>query len=314
MNFSFKSPLVIFSILSVVAILVGTIFLLQNMSKPQETRTQAAVPNGTAEVAITPTNITLTQGETKDVVVTLDTKGTRISSVGVKLTYPYTGSSNPLALTSSSIIINPQFAASWNCLNKSAQPVAGSNAGQVQFGCAITEGYNNTTATNLFTLKVTAAADATPQTVTLSFVEATTTVYSRENSQDIAAIPQSKLVVTITAPSGSDDDTGAAATPTPTPTPTPRASSTTTSSSTTSSYGGYASSTTSGNSTSSGARSSSVSATTLPVSGGLTQTATLAILGLLFLGGGLQLASAAAIQPQTTQYTDDGSQQENFED
>lgn len=224
MTFSFKSPAFILSILVVIALLVGVIVFLQYLNQPQDTRSQAAVPGGTAEVGFKQPSLALDAGEDGLVTVVFNTKNSRISAVGVRITFAYTGTTPPL--TASDIKVNPVLQNSnFNCPTNSFIP--GSGTATIEFGCVVVQGYTNNTNVDLFSFQLSAADDIPAQTATLSFASAQTTIFEKETGADVAAIPRGTLAVSIAGAATPEPTATPTATPsatptaTPTPTPTP---------------------------------------------------------------------------------------------
>jgi hypothetical protein len=223
MTFSVKSPAVILSVLGVIALLVGVIVFMQYMNQPQETTTKASVPGGTAEVAFKQPALSIRPGENGTSTVTFNTKGSRISAVGVRLTYTYTGNTAPLTVDPTDIKLNPVLV-NWSCPTSTFIP--GSGTATLEFGCVIVQGYSNSVPTDLFSFKLKADSAATAQVSTFSFASAQTTIFDKTTGEDVAAIPRGTLAVTINAATTTPTPTPSA-TPTPTPsarpTPTPSA-------------------------------------------------------------------------------------------
>lgn len=206
MTVSFKSPAFILSILGVIAVLVGVIVFLQYLNQPQDTRSKAAVPGGTAEVAFKQPTLALKAGESGTATVTFNTRDTKISAIGVRITYTYTTAEAPVSI--SDIKVNPVLA-NWSCPTNSFIP--GSGTATLEFGCVIVQGYSNSAATDLFSFKVTGGSPTAAQVATLSFASAQTTIFDKDTGEDVAAIPRGTMAITV----------GAAATPTPSPSPSP---------------------------------------------------------------------------------------------
>lgn len=296
-----------------IALLVGVIVFMQYMNQPQETTTKAAVPGGIAEVAFKQPSLSIKSGEQGTATVTFNTKNTKISAIGVRITYTYTGSEAPLTIDESDIKINPVLV-NWSCPTSSFIP--GSGTATLEFGCVIVQGYSNNVATDLFSFKLAADDAATAQTANFSFASAQTTIFDKTTGEDVAAIPRGTLAVTISATATPTPSPSPSASPTPTPstsptpTPTPSASATP---ALTSCNGSCVANRDCANNlsciagkcrdyrcssdTSCQCDTTTSTASALPVSG-FDQTLTMFMLGMLFLLGGAQLLYTFAWRTQ----------------
>lgn len=172
---------------------IGVIVSLFLLNRPQDIRQQAAVEGGTAQIKITPTTANLKSGESTTATVSFSTEGTWIEGLTVQLQYPYTGDQSPL--TASELTIDPALEASgrFNCSVKKI--VSTTNPITIDVGCTTIAGYSNETFTDLFSFKLTATDAVVANPITVSFVADKTVIATA--GEDIAAIPTSKLVVTL---------------------------------------------------------------------------------------------------------------------
>lgn len=219
MALSLKQPSLIIVIIGVVIVLIGVLGGLLYLNQSQDTRKSASNSTGTVEINIEPTTLTMKPGETKTATVKLNTKGTAISTIGVKLIYSGTGS--PLQLSAPTLnaaLVN------WMCPTL----VPGSDGKSLEVGCIVTQGYTSNTAIDFFTFTITASSDATAQSVPITFAAGQTTASSKTTGKDIAAIPTGGLTVVMQAQATATPTATPTSTPTATPTETPTATPTAT--------------------------------------------------------------------------------------
>lgn len=194
---------------------VGVIIALVLSSNSVDPRKNASVPGGTVEVSISPTSRTLAAGESTTLTVTLDTKGTPISGIAARIAYPFSGTQPLLTASNPNPIINQQDS-NWDC--QVVSTTVGTNVVQIDLGCLYIaqSGFISSTPITLESFTVTAGTATTATPFTLAFEPGSTVVTAKSNGEDIAAIPTSSSVITVSAGS-----TSPTASPTPTSSPTP---------------------------------------------------------------------------------------------
>lgn len=191
----------------------------------QELREKAAVPGGQARVSLFPTTGKFNIGDSLPVSIYFNTSGVSISSIRLRLIYPFTGTSPEV--TASDIEINQviEKSGNWNCPTKSVT-TEGQNIA-VDIACANigATGYATTSDTLLATFKLNVTRIPQTNPFTLRFDPSQSIITQKSNGQDILNIPDNETGIatyTISTPVGP--------TPTPTkvlsPTPTLRPSAT----------------------------------------------------------------------------------------
>ena len=197
---------------------VGVIIALVLSSKSVDPRKNASVPGGTVEISINPASRTLNPGESTTLTVTLDTKGTPISGIAARVSYPFTDTVPILTASDPNPLIS-QRDSNWSC--QVVSTTVGTNVIQIDLGCLYVaqSGFISSTPIPLHSFTVTAGTPTVVTPFTLSFEPASTVVTSKETGEDIAAIPRNTSVITVSAATATATPTRAAS-PTPTPTPT----------------------------------------------------------------------------------------------
>lgn len=191
-----KNKALLFGGIGLVLAAIGVIVSLILINQPQDTRQQAAVIGGTAEVRITPATVTLQPGKATTATVAFSTKGSLIQGLSIQLQYAYVGTTLPLDPTD--LKMEPtlealgKFACTVKQINKTSNPVT------IDFSCTMPTGYSNTNFTDLFTFVLTAGTAGTDAPVVISFNPQNTII--AQGGQDIAAIPTDSLTVTLPKP------------------------------------------------------------------------------------------------------------------
>lgn len=207
-------------------------------------RQEAAVEGGVATVSITPTQSTITAGETISANVYFNTTGRQVSAMTVQLEYPFTGASPPITV-SDNIQIDPALIADdWTFSIKSVSTVG--NKEVIKIGGFNQLGYTSTGDTKLATLTFTGVS---PGKIIVSFNPTESKITDVDKAEDILLIPSSTGTYIVSGlveptptatpsapPEGSPESSptsepGASPTPTPlggsSPTPTPTSGGTT---------------------------------------------------------------------------------------
>jgi hypothetical protein len=209
---SLRSPKAIIITLGGILIMsIGVIIALVVSSSSVDPRKSASVPGGTVEVSLSPSSRTLNPGESTTVTVTLDTKGTPISGIAVRVLYPFSGTVPAMTASNPNPLIS-QRDSNWSC--QVVSTTVDTNVVKIDLGCLYVaqEGFISSTPIPLESFTLTAGSVSVSTPYTLSFEPASTVVTSKATGEDIAAIPTNTSIITVSATT--------AATPTPTPTPT----------------------------------------------------------------------------------------------
>jgi hypothetical protein len=205
---------IIVAILIIVVAIGGFVAGLVLIRQRQDLEDEAAVVGGQATVSITPQTGNYEVGDSITVSVHFNPSNIAISSVGVRLAYPFTGVTPEI--TVSEIDINPSFlsSADWTCPTQTNPRLEGGNV-VFDIACANTGfgGFTANTDTLLanITLFVERPVPTNINPLILRFDASTSMITRESDKQDILLIPQSTGSYTI-----SSTDAQATATPTPT--------------------------------------------------------------------------------------------------
>lgn len=211
------------SILAIIILAGGVVAGVMLVRQQQDLREKAAVPGGQARVSLFPTQGSFNIGDSLPVSVYFNTSGVSVSSVKLRLTYPFTGTSPEISASGIEINQVIEKSGNWNCPTKSVT-TEGQNIA-VDIACANigATGYSTSSDTLLATFNLT--VNRIPQTNPFSvrFDPSQSIITQKSNGQDILNIPDNETGVatfTISTPSGptATPTKGAAATPTATPT------------------------------------------------------------------------------------------------
>lgn len=205
---------IIVALLIIVVAIGGFVAGLVLIRQRQDLEDEAAVEGGQATVSITPQTGSYEVGDSITVSVHFNPSNIAISSVGVRLAYPFTGVTPEI--TVSEIDINPSFISSayWTCPTQTDPRLEGGNV-VFDIACANTSsaGFTANADTLLanITLFVERPLPANINPLILRFDASTSMITRESDKQDILLIPQSTGSYTISS-------TGAQATATLTPT------------------------------------------------------------------------------------------------
>ncbi len=214
---------VIASILGIVILAGGVVAGVMLMRQQQELREKAAVPGGQARVSLFPTSGSFNIGDNLPVSIYFNTSGVAISSVRLRLIYPFTGTSPEI--TASDIEINQiiEKSGNWNCPTKSIA-TEGQNIA-IEVACANIGATGYATSSDMLLASFKLTVNKIPQTnpFTLRFDPSMSIITQKSNGQDILNIPDTETATatfTVVIPSGPSPTPTKVLTPTPTKKPT----------------------------------------------------------------------------------------------
>ena len=220
-NKSFPKLLLRFLIL---LFLICAIAIGVTLSKrSQDIREEASVPDGVATVGLKPSTGTYEVGDTITVSVHFNPSNIAISSVGVRLVYPFTGAAPEV--TVSSVDVNPSILSSgdWTCPT-SNDPRLDANNVIVDIACANigSGGFISNTDTLLATvnLYVERSLSTNINPLTVRFDSGESRITRWRDNQDILLIPTSTASyiinpTSIISPTSTTTPTAMVASPTP---------------------------------------------------------------------------------------------------
>jgi hypothetical protein len=167
---------------------VAGLFLLRQRQNLQE---EAAVPGGQAEVSVSPASGNFDVGSTIDATISFNPANIAISGVAVRLTYPFSGSSPEI--TVSSIEVNSALTSTgdWTCPTQSSSQQGGNVV--IDVACANTSASGFTANTDTVLANVKLYVDRAPETqpLVLRFDPALSVITRKSDNQDILLIPTS---------------------------------------------------------------------------------------------------------------------------
>lgn len=214
---------VIASILGIVILAGGVVAGVMLVRQQQELREKAAVPGGQARVSLFPTSGSFNIGDNLPVSIYFNTSGVAISSVRLRLIYPFTGTSPEI--TASDIEINQiiEKSGNWNCPTKSIT-TEGQNIA-IEVACANIGATGYATSSDMLLASFKLTVNKIPQTnpFTLRFDPSMSIITQKSNGQDILNIPDTETATatfTVVIPSGPSPTPTKVLTPTPTKKPT----------------------------------------------------------------------------------------------
>lgn len=215
------------SVLAVLILAGGVVAGVLLVRQQQELREKAAVPGGDARVSLFPTSGSLDVGGTLPVSVYFNTSGIPVSSVKLRLTYPFVGVTPEVSASKIEINQVIEGSGNWNCPTKTVT-TEGQNIA-VDIACAniSASGFSTNTDTLFATFEL--LVNRVPQTnpFSLRFDPSNSIITQKSNGQDILNIPDNEsgvatfTVSTTNQPSLTPTKTPPTSTPTKVPTATP---------------------------------------------------------------------------------------------
>jgi len=205
---------IVVALLIILVAIGGFVAGLVLLRQRQDIEDEASVVGGQATVSISPQTGNYEVGDSITLSVHFNPSNIGISSVGVRLAYPFTGATPEV--TVSSIDVNPSFLSSpdWTCPTTTDPKLEGGNV-IMDIACANTSSGGFTANADTLLANVTFFVERpVPANINPLIVrfDASTSMITREgDNRDILLIPQSTGSYSISG-------TGAQATATPTPT------------------------------------------------------------------------------------------------
>ena len=219
------------SIIAIIILAGGVVAGVMLVRQQQELREKAAVPGGQARVSLFPTLGNLNVGDDIPVSVYFNTSGVSISSISLRLLYPFSGTQPEV--TTSNIEINPiiENSGNWNCPKKSITTEGQNVAIEIECANISATGYATSTDTLLATFSLTVGRIPQTNPFTLSFDPSLSIITQKSNGADILNIPDDETgtaTFTVTSDTYVSPTIGPSPTATKVPTKTPTPSPTTT--------------------------------------------------------------------------------------
>ena len=206
---------IVVALLIIVVAVGGFVAGLFLLNERQELREEAAVPDGVAEVSISPETDSLEIGDSVTTSVYFNPANIAVSGVAVRLTYPFTGITPEIAVSDISINSSLLSTGDWTCPTQNSVQQGGSIV--IDIACANTSAAGFVANTNTLLANVTLKVDRAPQVspLVVRFDPALSIITKKSDNSDILLIPVS---------SGSYEIAGAGVveeTPAPTDSPEP---------------------------------------------------------------------------------------------
>lgn len=206
---------IVVALLIILVAIGGFVAGLVLLRQRQDIEDEAAVEGGQATVSISPQTGTYEVGDTIVVSVHFNPSNIAMSSVGVRLTYPFTGATPEVTVSSVEISPNILSSADWTCPTPGDPTLAGDSV-IVDIACAapgLSGGFiaNTDTLLAIVNLYVERPLSTNINPLTVRFDAAESQITRWRDNQDILLIPQSTGSYTV-----SSTDTPPPSTPTPT--------------------------------------------------------------------------------------------------
>jgi len=224
---------IIVALLIILVAIGGFVSGLILLNQSQNTQEQASVPTGQATVKIQPNSGNYKVGDSIDFNVLVNTANISVSGIAVRLTYPFSGSTPEVSVTS--IDISPTLLSSgdWSCPTKTSSQQGTKVVIDIACGNTSASGYSNNTDTQFASIKLQVNSVPANNPLVVAFDPAASIITQHPGGQDVLLIPQSSGTYTIagaTQPVATNTPTPtgpAYVPPTSTPTSTPRPTATT---------------------------------------------------------------------------------------
>ncbi len=209
---------VFLSVLAVIILAGGVFAGIKLVGQQQELREKAAVPNGIARVSLFPTTGNFKVGDTLPVSIYFNTSGIAISSIKLRLVYPFSGTTPEISASKIEINNIIEQSGSWNCPTKEITSEGQNIAIDIACANISAQGYATSSDTLFATFNLTVNRIPSTNPFSLKFDPSLSIITQKSNGQDILSIPDSE---TGTAVFTVETTTGPTPTPTKVPTATP---------------------------------------------------------------------------------------------
>lgn len=211
---------IVASILAVLILAGGVYAGLLLVRQQQDLREKAAVPGGQARVSLFPTSGSFNVSDTLPVSVYFNTSGVAISSVKLRLTYPFSGTSPEVSASNIEINQIIEGSGNWNCPTKSVTTEGQNIAIDIACANVSASGFSTSTDTLLATFKLTVNQIPQANPFSLRFDPSQSIITQKSNGQDILNIPDTQTGEATFTVNQSSTTVTPSITETPSPTPT----------------------------------------------------------------------------------------------
>ena len=180
-------------VVAVGGFVAGLFLLRQN----QDIREEASTPTGTATASISPETGNYNLGDTINTTVSFNPKNVVINGVAVRLTYPFSGSTPEVTVTSIEVNSSLLSSGDWTCPTQDSS--LSGEAVIIDIACANTSanGFTSNADTLLarVNLKVERAPQASPYVI--RFDNARSVITRKSDNQDVLLIPATSGTYTV---------------------------------------------------------------------------------------------------------------------
>ena len=183
---------IIASVFAIVILAGGVYAGVLLVREQQDLREKAAVPGGQARVSLFPTSGSFNVGDDLPVSVYFNTSGVSISSVKLRLTYPFSGTTPEISASDIEINQIIESSGNWNCPTKSVTTEGQNIAIDVACANIGATGYSVGTDTLLATFKLTVNKIPSANPFSLRFDPSQSIITQKSNGQDILNIPDTE--------------------------------------------------------------------------------------------------------------------------
>ncbi len=206
------------ALIIIVVAIGGFVAGLMLLKEKQNIEEQASTPTGSATVSINPQTGTYNVGDTINTSVYFNPKGVIVNGVAIRLTYPFTGSTPEI--TVSSIEINSSLLSSgdWTCPTQDSS--LSGDVVIIDIGCANTSaaGFTTTSETLLANIKLNVERSPQVSPFVIRFDNANSVITRKSDGQDILLVPTSTGSYSIAGSVTASPTPSVKVTTTPTPT------------------------------------------------------------------------------------------------
>ncbi len=173
---------------------VAGLYLLKQRTNLQQ---EAAVPGGQAEVSISPSTGNFDTGQTIDTSISFNPANIPISGVAVRLTYPFSGTTPEVTVSSIEVSSSLTSTGDWTCPTQTNTQQNGNVI--IDIACANTSasGFTANTDTLLANVKLQVNRAPASQPLVLRFDPALSVITRKSDNQDILLIPTSTGTFTV---------------------------------------------------------------------------------------------------------------------
>lgn len=199
-----KNKSLLWSALGVFILVIGVIVALQLIPQEQDTRQQASVQNGPAQIKFTPASpisLDIPVNGNKDAIISVNTGSRVVDALTAVVYYNYPQATSPIIVTPADITIMPEFSTgTWTCPIKTVETFATDKSVKITVSCLKNGtglGINSGTAFKDF-FKINIKAGATAVTTPIKFQFDATPTKMGVEGQDVVAVPTSVLDVKVT--------------------------------------------------------------------------------------------------------------------